>query len=130
MKKMLKEFKEFLSQGDIVVIAVGLVLALTFKHVIDVMLQAVIYPIIAAIFGKPDMSQIGFDIGDSRISIGLVFNAIFELIIVGFVLFLILKAWEKMKARSAAPSGPAAATAAATEVELLTQIRDELRGGR
>ncbi|MEP6660432.1 MAG: large conductance mechanosensitive channel protein MscL [Acidimicrobiales bacterium] len=130
MKNMLKEFKEFLSQGDIVVIAVGLVMALTFKSVIDALLEGVIHPIIAAIFGKPNLSQIGFDIGDSRISIGLVLNALIELVVVAFVLFLILKAWEKMKARSAAPSGPAAATAAATEVEILTQIRDELRAGR
>lgn len=126
MKSMLKEFKEFLSQGDIITIAVGLVLALTFKSVIDTFLVAVIHPIIAAIFSKPSLSSIGFDIGDSRISIGLVFDAIIELVIIGFVLFLILKAWEKMKARSAAPAGPAAAT----EVEVLIQIRDELRSGR
>ena len=121
MKNMLKEFKEFLSQGDIVIIAVGLVLALTFKSVIDTLLAAVIYPIIAAIFGKPDLSAVGFDVGDSRISIGLVLNALIELIIIGFVLFLILKAWEKVRPRK---------PAADTEVDLLTQIRDELRAGR
>lgn len=121
MKNMLREFKEFLSRGDIVTIAVGLVLALTFKSVIDTLLEAVIYPIIAAIFGKPDMRLIGFDIGDSRISIGLVFNALIDLVVIGFVLFLILKAWEKTRSRKAA---------ADTEVDLLTQIRDELRAGR
>lgn len=126
MKNMLKEFKEFLSQGDIVTIAVGLVMALTFKSVIDALLTGVIHPIIAAIFGKPSLGSIGFDIGKSRISIGLVIDALIELVIVGFILFLILKAWEKMKARKAAPAGPAAAT----EVELLVQIRDELRAGR
>jgi large conductance mechanosensitive channel len=125
MKNMLNEFKDFLSRGDIVTIAVGLVLALTFKSVIDTLLAAVIYPIIAAIFGKPDMSAIGFDIGDSRISIGLVFNALIDLVVIGFVLFLILKAWDKMKSRRAVPAG-----SAATEVEVLIQIRDELRAGR
>jgi large conductance mechanosensitive channel len=126
MKNMLREFKEFISQGDIVTIAVGLVLALTFKSVIDTLLAAVIYPIIAAIFGKPDLSAIGFDIGDSRISIGLVFNALIDLFVIGFVLFLILKAWYKIKARTTAPAGPAADT----EVDVLIQIRDELRAGR
>ena len=125
MKNMLKEFKEFLSQGDIVTIAVGLVLALTFKSVIDTLLEAVIYPIIAAIFGKHDLSAIGFDIGDSRISIGLVLNALIDLVVIGFILFLILKAWERVK-----PRKPAAAESTATELELLTQIRDELRAGR
>jgi large conductance mechanosensitive channel len=121
MKNMLKEFKEFLSQGDIVIIAVGLVLALTFKSVIDTFLAAVVHPLIAAIFSKPSLSSIGFDIGDSRISIGLVFDAIIELIVIGFVLFLILKAWEKVRPRK---------PAADTEIDLLTQIRDELRAGR
>ena len=125
MKNMLREFKEFLFQGDIVTIAVGLVMALTFKSVIDAVLQGVIHPIIAAIFGKPSLGSIGFDIGKSRVSIGLVFDAIIELVIIGFVLFLILKAWNKMKARMGAPAG-----SAATEVEVLIQIRDELRAGR
>ena len=126
MKNMLKEFKEFLSQGDIVTIAVGLVLALAFKNIIDNLIDGVINPIIGAIFGQNDMRNIGFEIGDARLRIGLVINALIYFVLVGFVLYLILKAWEKMKARTTAPAGPAAAT----EVELLTQIRDELRSGR
>jgi large conductance mechanosensitive channel len=122
MKNMLKEFKEFLSQGDIVMIAVGLVMALAFKTIIDNFIDGVINPIIAAIFGEPDMNNIGFAIGDARLKIGMVFNAIIYFVVVGFVLYLILKAWERMKPRKpeAAPS----------ELDVLVQIRDELRSGR
>jgi large conductance mechanosensitive channel len=121
MKKMLDEFKAFINQGDVVTIAVGLVLALYFKTIIDKILEGIITPIIAAIFGKADYTSIGFDIGDARISIGLVIGAIIDFIAVAFVLFLIIKAYNKMKpAKDEAPAGP-------TEVELLTEIRDSLR---
>src|SRR5262249_20723462 len=67
MKNMLAEFKAFISKGDIVMIAVGLVMALYFKAIIDNIIEGVINPIIAAIFGKANYQDIGFDIGDARI---------------------------------------------------------------
>ena len=73
MKKIWEEFKDFLNQGDFVTIAVGLIIALYFQQIVDAHLRsACCFPIIAAIFGKPDFQHIGFDIGDARISIGLV----------------------------------------------------------
>ena len=80
-----------------------------------------ILPIISAIFGQPNYEEIGFDIGDARISIGLVINAVISFIVVAFILFLIIKAYNKYK-------GPAETKA--TEVDLLAEIRDELRAQR
>jgi large conductance mechanosensitive channel len=121
MKNMLKEFKEFIASGDLVTTAIGLVMALYTKAVIDKFMEGVVNPIIAAIFGKTDLSSIGFDLGDSFVSIGLVISAVIDLVIVGFVLFLVLKAYNNYKKQQpAAPAGP-------TEVELLTEIRDSLR---
>ncbi len=76
MKDMWKEFKEFINKGDIVMIAVALVMALYFKPIIDQVIAGVITPIIAAIFGESTYESIGFDIGDAFISIGLVIDAI------------------------------------------------------
>jgi large conductance mechanosensitive channel len=121
VKNMLNEFKDFINKGDIVTIAVGLVMALTFKAIVDALVAGVIEPIIAAIVGETDFSTIGFSIGDAFLSIGLVIQAIVNFIIVALVLFLVVKAYNKMKpAEEAAPAGP-------TEVELLTEIRDSLR---
>ena len=119
MKNLIQEFKDFLNKGDVVTIAVGLVMALAFKTIIDNIIAGVIDPIIAAIVGEPDLSGFGFDIGDARISIGLVINAIIYFIAVALVLFLIVKAYNKWRG----PQGDAGPT----EVDLLTQIRDELR---
>ena len=121
MRKFLAEFRDFISKGDIVTIAIGLIIALYFAQIVNALLQGVIFPIIAAIFGQPDMSSIGFDVGDARISIGLVFNAIISFVVVTFVLFLMIKAYNRFRAQKDA--GP-------TEAELLTEIRDELRAQR
>lgn len=119
MKNMLEEFKAFIAKGDIVMIAVAFVLALYFKQIIDKVIEGVITPIIAAIFGESTYEQIGFDIGDARISIGLVIGAVIDFIVVAFILFLIVKAYNKWR------GGPV--EAGPTEVELLTDIRDSLR---
>ena len=121
MKNMMSEFKEFLDKGDVVTIAVGLILALYFKTIVDAILEGVILPIIAAIFGEPNFAAIGFDLGDAFVSIGLVINALVSFVAVAFILFLLVKAYNKSKApvleEEAGPS----------EVDLLTEIRDSLR---
>ena len=95
MKEMLDEFKAFINKGNVVTIAVGLIMALYFAKIVDAVLDGVINPIIAAIFGKSDFQDIGFDIGDARISIGLVIDAAISFVVVAFILFLIVKAYNK-----------------------------------
>jgi large conductance mechanosensitive channel len=119
MKDMVAEFKAFISKGDIVMIAAAFVMALYFKAIIDQIVAGVIQPIIAAIVGESSLADFGFDIGDARISIGLVIQAIIDFIIVALVLFFIVKAYNRWR-REEGAAGP-------SEVELLTDIRDELR---
>ncbi len=121
MKKMGAEFRDFINKGDVVTIAVGLILALFFAQIVTAVLEGVIYPIISAIFGKPNYQDIGFDLGEARISIGLVLNAVISFVVVAFILFLMIKAYNRYK-------GPASTKD--TEVSLLSEIRDELRGQR
>lgn len=120
MKKMLDEFKGFLQKGDVVTIAVGLIMALYFAKIVDALLKGVILPIVSAIFGEPDYSNIGFNIGDARISIGLVIDAAISFVVVAFILYLILKAYSKLKPAVEEDAGP-------SEIDLLTEIRDSLR---
>jgi large conductance mechanosensitive channel len=116
---MIDEFKAFVNKGDVVTIAVGLILALYFSKIVDALLNGVVNPIIAAIFGESSYTNIGFDIGDARISIGLVIDAAISFVAVAFILFLLVKAYNTWKADDQ-PAGP-------TEIELLTEIRDSLR---
>jgi large conductance mechanosensitive channel len=117
---MLKEFKEFVSRGNLVDLAVAVVLGLAFAAVVNSLVADVITPLIAAIFGQPDFSAITIPIGDSEILIGNFLNALISFLIVAFVLFLVVKAYNRAFPKEEEPAGP-------SEVELLTQIRDELR---
>jgi large conductance mechanosensitive channel len=121
MNNFVREFRDFINKGDVVTIAVGLIMALYFTKIVDALLNGVINPIIAAIFSQPNFTEIGFDIGDARISIGLVLDAVISFIVVAFILFLIIKAYNRYK-------GPAETKE--TEVNLLAEIRDELRAQR
>lgn len=121
MKNMLDEFKDFINKGDVVTIAVGLILALYFQKIVESLLDGVINPIIAAIFGETSFQQIGFDIGDAFISIGLVIDAAISFVVVAFILFVMIKAYNNWQGPSEdEDSGP-------SEIDLLTEIRDSLR---
>lgn len=121
MKNFLSEYKEFINKGDVIVVAVGLVMALYFKAIVDQLIAAVITPIIALIFGEASLDEVGFFIGDTRFPIGLVFSAIIDFLAVALILFFVVKAYNRFK-------GPTLEEAAAvTEIDLLTEIRDQLR---
>ena len=121
MKNMLDEFKDFINKGDVITIAVGLILALYFQKIVEALLDGVINPIIAAIFGESSFTEIGFKIGDAFISIGLVIDAAISFVVVAFILFVAIKAYNNWKGpEEVEEAGP-------SEVELLTEIRDSLR---
>ena len=94
---MLKEFKEFLMKGNLLEIGVALILALAFKAVVDALVANILTPIIAAIFGQPDFSSLTISIGDSFIAYGLFLNALISFVIIGFVLFLVMKGYERIR---------------------------------
>ena len=127
MKNFLKEFKDFIATGNMVELAVAVILGLAIKQVIDAFMAYVVNPLIGAILGKPNLDNVlTFTVrkgtaNESTISFGAVLTQIIELVLVGLVLFVIVKAYNKMRhPADAEPAGP-------SEVELLTDIRDELR---
>jgi len=121
MKKFLTEFKAFIAGGDMIELAVAVILAGAIGNVINLFTKNVMMPIVAAIFGQPDFDALSIKIGDAHILYGSVITAIIALVLTGLVLFAIIKAYNKMKKEQPAEAaGP-------TEVDLLTEIRDSLR---
>jgi len=117
---MLKEFKEFIQKGNMVELAVAVILGLAFNMVVQAIVTGVFTPLIGAIFGQPDLSSVGFDVGDARIQIGFVLDALITFLITAFVLFLVIKAYNRAFPKKEEAAGP-------SEIDLLTEIRDELR---
>jgi large conductance mechanosensitive channel len=119
------EFRKFIAKGNLLQIAVAFILALYFADVINTFTKGIVLPFIAAIFGKPSFDDIGIDIGDSRLLIGTFLNAVINFVLVAFVLFLIVKAYETMLEKMRR-SGEETEPLTRGE-ELLTEIRDLLQ---
>ena len=136
MRTFFKEFREFISAGNLIELAVAFILGLAIKAVIDAFIENIVNPIIGAIVGEPNLDNVltftlreGEDTvgpdgapvsGDSVLSIGSVLTEILSLILVGLVLFMMLKAYNKMRRAPAVAAGP-------SDNELLAEIRDLLR---
>ncbi len=128
---MLKGFKEFISRGNAIDLAVGVVVGAAFGEVITTLVEQIINPLIGAIFGKPDFSDVWkFEIalvGDPAvISIGALITALINFLIVAFALYVcVIVPLNKLAARRAAGETETPEEMS-PEVELLTQIRDQL----
>lgn len=102
---MLKEFKDWVMKGNLLEIAVGLILALTFAEVVKQFTETIVMPIIGAIGGTPNFSGKSFTINDSEFKYGLLLNALIAFLITAFILFMIVKAVNKvLKAKEAEPT--------------------------
>jgi len=117
---MLKEFKEFISKGNLVDLAAAVILGLAFNQVVQSLVIGVFTPLIGAIFGEPNLSALTIHIGSAAIQLGFFLDALILFLITAFVVFLVVKAYNRAFPKEEAPGGP-------TEVELLTEIRDDLR---
>ena len=82
--------------------------------------ENLINPIIGAIFGQPNFDSLVIDIGDAQLRYGAFLTTLINFVIVAFVLFLVVKAYNRMAPKEEEVGGP-------TDIELLTEIRDELR---
>jgi large conductance mechanosensitive channel len=130
VKKFIKEFRDFVATGNMVELAVAFILGLAVKAVIDAFIEHVANPLIGAIVGKPNLDDfLAFTLrkgthNESTVQIGAVLTQVISLVVVGLVLFIAIKAYNRMRK-------PAEIMVAApTEIELLTEIRDELRARR
>ena len=121
---VLQEFKDFINKGNIVELAVAVVMATAFAPVVDAFVNGVLMQIVAAIFGEPNFAGLTFSIGEAEILYGLVINTIISFIFVALAVFFVLKAYNatKKEEEEEADSGP-------SEIDLLTEIRDSLAKG-
>jgi large conductance mechanosensitive channel len=128
-----QEFKAFAMRGNVVDLAVGVVIGAAFGRIVTSLVGDVIMPPIGIVLGGMDFSQLGWvlkpAVGDKPaviLGIGKLIQAIVDFVIVAFVIFLVVKAMNRMKREQPAPPPPGPSP---TE-RLLVEIRDLLRQGR
>jgi large conductance mechanosensitive channel len=97
---MLKEFRDFLLRGNLVELAVAFVLGLAFAAVVNSLVNNLIMPIIAMIFGKPDFSDLAFTINDAEFRYGAFITAAIQFVaIAAAVFFFVVKPLETLLSR-------------------------------
>lgn len=107
---MLNEFKMFIARGNVLDLAVGVVIGVAFTAIITSMVDDLINPIIGLIVGGIDFSALGFNIGEARFNVGSFINAVIKFLIVASVVFLVVKGVNRMSPKKeevpAAPDCP------------------------
>jgi large conductance mechanosensitive channel len=100
---MLQEFKKFALRGNVVELAVAVILGLAFNTVIQSLVDDVLMNIIAAAVGEPDFSELTFQLGDAVIRYGEFLTAVVNFILVALALFLVVKAMNRFMGREEEP---------------------------
>ena len=140
---MFKEFRDFAVKGNMIDLAIGVIIGAAFGAIVSSIVDDIFMPLIGLVIGGIDFSNLfvvlsnpegvavpsiaaARDAGVATLNVGLFINAVVKFTIIAFVLFLVVKGINRMKRQAAAE--PAAATPAPSREEvLLTEIRDALR---
>ena len=128
---MLKGFKDFISRGNVVELAVGVIIGAAFKNIVDALVNGIINPLIAAVIGKPDFSDAFIlTLNGSDVKFGLLITAIINFILMAFAIyFCIVVPANALNARRQKAADEAPEPEVSDEVKLLTEIRDALAQG-
>ncbi|MCB0731712.1 MAG: large-conductance mechanosensitive channel protein MscL [Ignavibacteriae bacterium] len=129
---MMKEFKEFAMRGNVVDMAVGIVIGGAFGKIVSSFVNDVLMPPIGVLLGDMDFSNLGLTIKEATdtaeaviIKYGSFLNTVIDFVIVAFAIFMVIRAMNNMKKKEEA--APAAPPAPSKEETLLTEIRDLLK---
>jgi len=129
---MMSEFKSFAMRGNVVDMAVGIVIGAAFGKIVTSFVKDVLMPPIGMMMGGVNFSDLAFvlqaateEVAAVTINYGSFIQTVLDFIIIAFAIFMVIKAMNNMKKKEeAAPEEPAKPSA---EVELLTEIRDSLK---
>ena len=125
MSKLAKEFRDFIMRGNVLDLAVAVVIGVAFNAVVNSLVNDVLMQIVAAIVGEPDFTDLTFDLNGSAIRYGAFLTALINFLIIAATLFVIIKSFEEMQKRRKG-AGEDVAEDKSDEVVLLTEIRDLL----
>ena len=120
------DFKEFALKGSLIDVAVGIIIGAAVSDTVGALVDAILMPIIGVFLGGVDFSSLAITVGEANIGYGQFIQAMIDFLIIAFVLFMIIRALNKAKESFAGPQDDAVVEELSKEVELLTEIRDQL----
>ena len=126
MKKTMKEFKEFISRGNVIDLAVGVIIGAAFGKIVTSLVNDVLMPLIGILFGGLDLTNLTFKLKDASINYGAFLQNVIDFLIVAACIFLIVKLVSKLttkKNEEVVEEAPKKDE----QVVLLEEIRDLLK---
>ena len=126
MKKFLQEFKEFAMRGNVMDLAVGVIVGGAFSAITTSLINDIIMPIIGIFVSEASFADLSVTVGQAEITYGNFIQAVLNFIIMAFVVFCMVKAINKLSRKKEAPPPPPPPAPSAEE-KLLTEIRDLLK---
>ena len=133
MKKFISEFKEFISKGDVMIMAVGIIIGGAFTAIVNSLVGDVITPLLGIIIGGIDFTGIVITVGGAKLMVGNFIQAVIVFLLTALVIFWMMKAFNrvfvKKEAEAEAPAEPEPAPIP-EDIQLLREIRDLLQAGR
>lgn len=117
------EFKAFAMKGNVIDLAVGVVIGAAFGKIVNSLVEAIIMPLVGILIGGFDFKTRMIKVGEAEVKYGLFIQATVEFLIVAFAIFLVVRTINRMKK----PEEPAAPAGPTTEEKLLMEIRDAIK---
>ena len=128
MKKFMTEFKAFIAKGDVMSMAVGIIIGGAFNAIVQSLVNVVITPLLGIVLGGINFTGIIIEVGSAQLLVGNFIQAIITFLLTALVLFSIIKSFNSFKKKEEeAPAAPAEPPAPPADVQLLTEIRDLLK---
>lgn len=125
MKSFIEEFKAFAMRGNVIDLAVAVVIGGAFGKIVSSLVDNIVTPIIGKLLGGIDFSSLAFPLGETSLKYGAFIQSVVDFIIIAFVIFLAIKGMNSLKKKEEeAPAKPAEPS---EEVKLLREIRDSLK---
>ncbi|HRO10735.1 large-conductance mechanosensitive channel protein MscL [Amaricoccus sp.] len=128
---MLKEFREFIARGNVMDLAVGIIIGAAFTSIVNSIVDDLINPIIGFIVGGIDFSDLAFRFGEGEhvatLRYGAFITAVINFLIIAWVVFLLVKGVNRVRAMVDTSEKPQETPAGPTQEEVLIEIRDILR---
>jgi large conductance mechanosensitive channel len=124
---MLKEFREFIQRGSVIDLAVGVIIGGAFGAIVTSLVNDVLMPLVGIVLGGVDFTQLSIQVGEATILYGNFIQAIVNFIIIAFVIFLIVRSYNKLQEQEEPEETPPAPPEPSPEEKLLAEIRDLLK---
>lgn len=122
---MWKEFRAFIARGNVLDLAVAVIIGGTFNAIVTSLVNDIIMPLVGLILGQVKFDGLAIQVGEAVIAYGKFIQSVVNFLIVAFVVFLMVRGFNQLKRKEAAPPPPPPAPA--PDIVLLTEIRDLLK---